>query len=234
VLGGLAGAGVVAFFAESIASSAEGLGQELFNASVLLLAVFMLGWHQVWMSRHGRQMAGEFKNLGQSIRNGDRTVQALALVVGLAILREGSEAVLFLFGVAASDGTAASAIAGGAMLGLVGGALCGGGLYFGLVKIPARLLFGVTGWLILLLAAGMASQAAAFLVQAGEIPPLIDELWNSSALLERNSPLGQLLHILVGYDDRPAGIQLVFYAATILGISGFSRWIASRPAGFTT
>jgi high-affinity iron transporter len=234
VVGGLTGAVVVAFFAESIAASAEGLGQELFNAGILLMAVFMLGWHQVWMSRHGRQMAGEFKNLGKSIRSGDRTVRALALVVGLAILREGSEAVLFLFGVAASDGTAISAIAGGVLLGLVGGAICGGGLYFGLVKIPARLLFGITGWLIILLAAGMASQAAAFLVQAGEIPSLVDELWNSSGVLERTSPFGQVLHILVGYDDRPAGIQLVFYVATIFGIGGFSRWIASRPTASTT
>ena len=228
VMSGVAGAAVVAYFADTLASLAEGSGQELFNAGVLLLAVGMLGWHQIWMSQHGRSMASEFKNLGQSIKDGDSTLRALAIVVGAAILREGSEAVLFLFGVAASEGADLSGLISGALLGLLGGVVCGGGLYLGLLKIPARWLFGVTGWMIVFLAAGMASQAAAFLVQAGYVPTLMDEVWNSSGLLSRGSAAGQFLHILMGYDDRPSGMQLAFYLATLLGITGLSRW-ALRP-----
>lgn len=228
---GIAGAGVVAFFAESIAAMAQGSGQELFNAGILVVAVSMLAWHQIWMSRHGREMSAAFKTLGQSIKVGDSTLRALAIVVGSAILREGSEAVLFLFGVAASSDASTASLISGAAIGLLCGAVCGGGLYFGLVRIPPRYLFGVTGWLITLLAAAMAAQAAGLLVQAGYLPTLVDELWDSSAVLERSSALGQLLHILVGYDDRPTGIQMLVYLLTAGGIVGLSRWLTAQSQG---
>ena len=71
-----------------------------------------------------------------------------------------------------------------------------------------------TNWLLLLLAAGMASQAARFLVQADLLPPLGPMLWDTSGLLSDRSLLGQTLHALVGYDARPAGVQVVFYVIT--------------------
>lgn len=53
VIGGVAGACLVAAFAGQIASLFEGSGQELFDASILTLAVGMLTWHNVWMASHG-------------------------------------------------------------------------------------------------------------------------------------------------------------------------------------
>lgn len=226
VAAGVAGACIVAVFAEVIAAAAEGFGQELFNAGILLIAVFMLGWHQVWMSRHGREMAGQMKDLGHSVREGGRPLHVLAIVVGAAILREGSEAVLFLFGVAATDDAATGRMLVGGLVGLAMGAVCGSALYLGLLKIPAHKLFAVTGWMILLLAAGMASQAAAFLAQAGVLPALGEQVWNSSFLLSsKDSILGKVLHTLVGYDDRPAGIQLVFYGLTLIAIVVLTRLV---------
>jgi high-affinity iron transporter len=226
---GVTGAVAVALFAGSIASVAEGFGQEIFNASILFIAVAMLAWHQVWMSRHGREMSEQMNDLGRSIKEGGTAMHVLAIVVGTAILREGSEAALFLYGVASTETGHSSQLLAGGLLGLVGGILCGGALYLGLLNIPSRLLFGVTGWLIMLLAAGMASQGAAFLVQANILPALGEPLWNSSAILARDSMVGRVMHTLVGYDDRPAGIQLVFYAITLFGILGLSRMIARRP-----
>ena len=76
-----------------------GMGQELFDAAILFAAVGMLGWHNVWMSRHGRDLAAEASRLGTDVRSGARPLWALAIVVGLAVLREGSEIVLFLYGI---------------------------------------------------------------------------------------------------------------------------------------
>ena len=114
--------------------------------------------------------------------SGAQPLWALALAVGLAVLREGSEIVLFLYGIAATAGGGGGMALGGA-LGLVGGALAGAALYLGLVSIPMRHLFAVTSWMILLLAAGMAAQAADFLVQADLLPPLGGELWDTSFVL---------------------------------------------------
>src|SRR5512141_558467 len=103
VLGGLLGATAVALFADAIASAASGVGQELLNAAILFLAVIMLAWHNVWMSRHGRELASSLKSVGAAVRGGTRPMHVLAAVVGMAVLREGSELVLFLYGVAASS-----------------------------------------------------------------------------------------------------------------------------------
>ncbi len=86
----------------AIANAFAGAGQELFNAAVLVVAVLMLGWHNVWMARHGRAIAAEAKALGEAVAGGRRSMAALAIVVGVAVLREGAEVVLFLYGIVVS------------------------------------------------------------------------------------------------------------------------------------
>src|SRR5471032_1207811 len=132
VAAGIAGACLVAFFAGTIAEAASGIGQELLNASILFLAVAMLGWHNVWMGRHGRELAQQAAELGKAVTRGTRPLYALAVVVGMAVLREGSELVLFLYSIAAAGGSGLADMAGGGVFGLVAGAAVGAGLYFGL------------------------------------------------------------------------------------------------------
>src|SRR5471032_3232648 len=169
---GILGACLVAAFAGELSNLFQGSGQEFFNASVLLLAVAMLTWHNVWMASHGRQMARELKAAGQRVRTGERTLAALAVVVGVAVLREGSEVVLFLYGIAAQGGASTTAMLGGGALGLACGAAVSALIFYGLLAIPAGRLFQVTSWLITLLAAGMAAQAALFLQNGGFITAL--------------------------------------------------------------
>jgi high-affinity iron transporter len=228
---GVLGAALVAACAGAIAAAVNGVGQELFNAVILFIAVAMLGWHNIWMNRHGRELAAAAATLGKAVLGRSRPLYALALVVGIAVLREGSEAVLFLYGIAIASGVSALSILGGGILGLAGGAAIGALIYLGLVAIPLRRLFTVTNWLILLLAAGMASQGAAFLMQADLLPSLGNELWDTSSILGDRSMLGVLLHVLIGYSAQPAGIQVVFYLATLLVIGTLMRVTGrARPA----
>lgn len=231
VLGGLAGATAVAWFAEAIAAAASGIGQELFNAAILFAAVIMLGWHNVWMSRHGRELALELKSVGAAICGGARPMYVLAAVVAMAVLREGSELVLFLYGVAASASGEASGMLTGALIGVGIGVAVGAALYFGLLRIPSARLFSVTGWMILLLAAGMAAQGAAFLVQAGILPALGERLWDTRALISDDGVPGRVLHTLIGYTARPDGIQVLFYLATLAGILTMIRIVNGAAHG---
>jgi high-affinity iron transporter len=236
VLAGICGAGLVAFFAEAIAEAMAGIGQEILNATILFLAVAMLGWHNVWMGRHGRELAQQAADLGKAVTRGTRPLYALAVVVGMAVLREGSELVLFLYSLAAGGAGGFLEMAGGGVLGLAAGIAVGAALYFGLLRIPTKHLFTVTSWLILLLAAGMASQGAAFLVQADILPALNPTLWDTSALLSEDGIPGKILHALIGYVARPAGIQVVFWAGTLVVIGGLMRvtnrgpMLPKRPA----
>jgi high-affinity iron transporter len=230
IAAGVIGAMVVAAFTDEIASAVDGIGQEIFNATVLFGAVLMLGWHNVWMSRHAREHVVEAKRIGSEVLSGSRPLYALAILCGLAVGREGSEIVLFVYGIiAAQGGTAASLLAGG-VIGLIVGVAMGAALYAGLVTIPMRHLFAVTSWMILLLAAGMASQGAAFLLQADLVPPL-GNLWDTSQILPEKSLIGQALHALVGYVARPTGIQLVFYVATLVLIASLMRLFGRAPQG---
>ncbi|MGH7125412.1 MAG: FTR1 family iron permease, partial [Stellaceae bacterium] len=211
---GVLGACIVAGFAAEIADAVAGMGQELFNAAILFAAVGMLGWHNVWMGRHGKEMAMEASALGREVAAGARPLYALALVVGIAVLREGSETVLFLYGVAAGGGGGLLNMLGGGAIGIIAGAAMGTGLYLGLLRIPSRHLFAVTSWMILLLAAGLASQGAGFLAQADLLPALGNEVWDTSWLIDDDGVLGRVLHVLVGYTAHPAGIQLLFWLLT--------------------
>jgi high-affinity iron transporter len=226
---GLLGAIVVAASAEQVAGALEGMGQEIFNASILLAATAMLGWHNVWMKRHGASIAREMKDVGHDVSSGARSLTVLLGVVGLAVLREGSEVVLFLYGIAAGGTQAAPLLLGG-LLGLAGGVLLGALMYRGLLSIPARRLFAVTGGLLLLLAAGMAAQAAGLLVQAGKLPSLADPLWDTSTFISGQSVIGQVLHALMGYVDRPSGMQVVFFVVVALTIGVLMQGIGRSPA----
>ncbi|HWA30048.1 MAG TPA: FTR1 family protein [Rhizomicrobium sp.] len=228
IAGGVLGACLVAAFAGELASLFEGSGQEIFNATILLLAVCMLTWHNVWMAGHGRQMARDMKAVGAEVSAGQKSLAALAIVVGVAVLREGSEVVLFLYGIASQGGTSQGAMLIGGTLGVVAGAGVSALMFFGLLQIPASKLFNVTAWLITLLAAGMAAQAVLFLQQGGYLEVLQSTVWDTSWLLPQDSIAGRLLHTLIGYSDAPNGAQLVAYVATIAIIMGLTRWEHAR------
>ena len=224
--GGVLGACIVAACAGAIASALEGVGQEVFTASILGTAVGMLGWHCVWMARHGRELAAQAKALGHAVRGGDKPLLALAIVVAVAVLREGSETVLFLYGIAISNQQGPAPLLIGGALGVGAAALLSYLLYRGLVAIPVRYLFSVTNWLIALLAAGMAGQAAAVLAGADILPSWGERLWDTSFILRDDSWIGSALHTLVGYSARPLGIQVVAYIVTLTTLMVLTKLVA--------
>jgi high-affinity iron transporter len=223
ILGGIAGACLVAGFAGAISNAMEGVGQEMLDASILLTAVVMLIWHNVWMSKHGREMATHMKSVGAEVASGQRTLLALSIVVGIAVLREGSELVLFLYGIVIAGNDTAANMSIGGIMGLGLGVVIGAITYTGLARIPNRYLFSVTGTLISLLAAGMAAQAIMFLQQAQVITILSTVMWNTSNILSVSSVGGKVLHTLIGYTDRPTEMQVIAYVLTLTIIFSLMR-----------
>jgi high-affinity iron transporter len=229
VLAGALAACVVAAFTGALSQLFAGMGQELFNAGILGVAVVMLTWHNVWMAHHGREMAGELRQVGQAVADGRKSLLALAVVVGVAVLREGSEVALFLYGVAAADGGSGWSLAIGGFIGLALGAGVCLLTYFGLMRIPPRALFATTTALITLLAAGMAAQAVAFLERADWLTALDTVVWDTAWLLPENGIAGRTLHTLIGYTDQPTEMQLVVYAAVLLVTFLLMRLTGSQP-----
>jgi len=226
---GVVGACLVALFTSELSELFGGSGQEIFNAGILGFAVLMLTWHNVWMSRHGRGLAAELRAAGEAVVAGSKSLAALAIVVAIAVLREGSEVVLFLYGVAAAQGGASWGMAAGGAVGLVLGCLVCLLTYLGLITIPTRYLFNVTSALIALLAAGLAAQAIAFLEQADIVTAFDQTVWDTSWILSDSSFLGRALHTLIGYVDQPTAMQLIAYLATLGTIALLMKLFAAPP-----
>jgi high-affinity iron transporter len=187
----------------------------------------MLGWHNVWMARHGREIATDMRKAGEAVRTGASTLAGLAIVVGVAVLREGAEVALFLYGilVASEPGSGTSLLLGG-VIGLLLGGVVTFFTYVGLLRIPSRYIFGVTSVLIALLAAGLAAQAVGFLEQADIVTALSSQLWDSSHILSDTSILGKVLHTLIGYNDHPSAMQGLIYLATLAVIAALMKLFA--------
>ena len=222
---GILGSILVAGMAEAISGFAQGMGQEIFNASVLGIAVVMLAWHNIWMSSHGRQLAAEAKAMGGAVSSGAKAMSALAIVIALAVLREGAETVLFLSGIALSGESTPASMALGGFIGLAGGVALGFLVFAGLLRIPLKWFFSATSVLVLLLAAGMAAQSARFLIQADVLPSLATPLWDMSSVVSNESAMGALLKGLIGYDAAPAGMQVAFFVAVLAAILAGMAWV---------
>ncbi len=233
VLAGILGSIIVAIFAARISDAFDGRGQEIFIAAILFFAVIMLAWHVVWMAQHAREMTQQLRQLGSDVTAGRQSLFALGAAVAIAVMREGSEVVLFMTGIVMQGKETAGELLLGSAIGLLLGAVVSMVLYFGLAAIPLKRMFSVTGVLVTLLAAGLAASAVQQLSNAGLINVLDTSLWDTSSILSENSWPGRVLHVLIGYMDRPTGMQLIAYvvtAGTIFFLGFARRSPANRPA----
>ncbi|MEI8593468.1 FTR1 family iron permease [Photobacterium sp. Hal280] len=205
----------------------DGLGQDLLNTSILVLAALMLSWHIIWMSTHGKALASNISSVKHKIVAGEQPLYALTVIVGLAVLREGAEVVLFLNGMVASSNDVSGIILG-SLTGLIAGLVISFIMYKGIVHIPAKYFFSSTTWLITLLAAGLISTAAGILEQVDLIPSIIPVVWDTNDILSQSSMLGQALQTLVGYNAAPSLMQLICYASTIVLITLARKLVAAH------
>lgn len=221
--GGIAGSALVALFMEQITAAMQGMGQELFNGTVLLVASAMIAWTTIWMQTHGRQITKKMKEVGASIRDGDVPLYSLAVVVSLSMWREGAEIAMFMTGIIATSEETLAGILAGAFAGAGVAAIVGLLIYFGIITLSSKYLFKVTGWMLILLASGMAAAGAGYFVSADVLPAIAYDVWDTSNILSEGSLTGKILGAMFGYSARPMAIQLLFYAGTLLLILGILK-----------
>jgi len=223
VLAGCIGALGVAFAMERISVWAEGLGQDFLNISIISIALLMLTWHCVWVSTHSQETVQTAKQLGSATRSGAGSLWALAIAVALAVLREGAETVVFVSGFMSGHTGGIPSMLIGVFIGLLSGTACGVLIYAGLSKIKAQYFFTVTNVWVLIMAGALAAQLAKALAQSGLVQRWTEPLWDTSSALSMDSALGALCRALVGYDARPTGLQVLFYAGAITLIALATR-----------
>lgn len=206
--------------------SLSGPGEVIFEGFTMLLAAAVLTWMIFWMRRQAHGLQGGLEHdVRQASRAGGRGVFLLAF---LAVLREGLELALFL--TASAFSSAAGQTLPGALLGLAAAVLLGVLLFLTTLRLDLRRFFQLTGFLLILFAAGLVAHGVHEFNELGWIPPIIEHVWDMNFLLDENSTLGEILKSLLGYNGNPSLSEVLAYLVYLLAVVfGLRRSVKPTP-----
>lgn len=195
--------------------------QDYFQAAMVLIAAALILQMVFWMRRHGTGIRRHLETGAQRSAAGGGWWGLFVLAL-VAVAREGSETVVFLYGILTGGGGDRSSTAGAILLGFAGAGLLYWLLQLGGRWLSWRLFFQATELMLLLLAASLVMAGADALVSVGLLPVWGGALWDSSALLDDGVGLGGLIASLTGYRARPDLTGLLVYgfywALVIVGL----------------
>ncbi len=222
---GLIGACVTAFYFGEISNLFDGTGQEVMNASLLFSMTILINIICTWLSPNlfrGRPLSQHlFTKIIKPI---------LIINVGIAIMHEGSELFIYSYSYSLTHKNSLALLIGGG-LGLGIGVSLGAIVYYFLINLQWKTLIKVAICTLMLIAAGMASQAALYLIQSGWLPSQLP-LWDTSNIIAERSIVGQLLYALIGYEATPSLVQVSFYSAAVitgvLSIITYTKYVSLK------
>jgi high-affinity iron transporter len=228
VVAALAASAALAALIQVVGAELEGSAEQLFEGVTMILAVAVLTWMIFWMRYQARTLKSTLEHEVQAAVSAGQN-WGLAFVAFLAVFREGVETSLFLSAAAfANDGLGTLV---GSILGLAVAALIGYLIYVSTVRLNLRLFFNVTSVLLLLFAAGLLAHGIYEFQEAGLIPTLNEHVWNTAALLDEGSPVGQVLRATVGYNSAPSFEEvLAYWAYWLVALVGVRWWVDRKVA----
>lgn len=198
----------------------SGTALEIFQIATLVIASGLITQMVLWMKKHGREMKARLHaDLATAARRSGHL--GVAVVAALAVAREGAETVIFLYGLT-QEGDFTGLLVG-ATTGLTAAAATAWFAARGLARLNLGLLLRLSSILLLVLASALLVTAVDRLIGAGWLPPLLDPVWDSSALLDDSTTGGRLFADFSGYRARPALTVLLAYAAYWSGVILFDR-----------
>lgn len=203
--------------------------QTYFETATYLLATAILTYMTFWMQSHGRSLSHDLQERSDTaISKGGRW--SLILLAFQAVGREGVETMVFTLAIIFANGRqAATPLQGnglwfGALLGIATSLALAFGIYRLGAHINLRLFFRVLGVALMVFAAGLLSDAIQNMQDLNWLPFLRHQLWNTSSIVSESSNLGNVLHSLLGYAERPTPLQAIVWLAYIaIGASLFLR-----------
>ena len=201
-----------------------GRSLETFQLGMVLIASALIVQMVLWMHRHGRTMKRELE------AQAGRAAGAVGIgaITALAVAHEGAETVVFLYGLGIEAGggelarVAAAAIAGFALAAATSWIVARGARF-----LSYRMLFRVSEIALLLIANALLANGIDRMIVMDWLPPLLDPVWDISAMLDDGRGVGRLLADFVGYRSRPAGILLgailVFWTLVLWRLARLDR-----------
>ena len=214
-----------------VGASLEEPYEQIFEGSMMLLAVVILTWMIFWMRYQGRFMKRELEHQVQSTLATGATLGIFGLAF-VAVFREGIETALFLSASAFASDAAVTWM--GSIIGLGLAIAAGYAVYVMSVRLDLRKFFDVTSVLLLIFAAGLFAHALHEFQEIGWLPILTQQAWNLQNVLANDSTLGSVLRALVGYNDSPTMLEVVgyvmYWVVVLVGVRWWTQRLSTRVA----
>ncbi len=202
--------------------SLQGPAEKIYEGITMFLAAGILTWMIFWMSTQAKNLKGEIEDgvNKAAASTGRRAIFWLAFV---AVVREGVELALFItaaFFAGSNENITTNTILTltGVVLGLGTSILLGWSLLAATARLNLKLFFQVTGYLLILFAAGLVAHGIHEFNEAGWIPNVIENVWNVNAIVDEKSVLGELLKTLFGYNGNPSLTEIIGYLTYLAGV----------------
>ncbi|MCR4287524.1 MAG: FTR1 family protein [Deltaproteobacteria bacterium] len=183
----------------------SGATEEIFEGAMMLAAVALLTWMIIWMMAQ-RSIAQELERK-VSRELDKRQAFGIMLLVGVAVLREGVETVIFLYAASFAGGADLT----GAVMGGLFAVILGYLIFTGAKKVRLKTFFQITSVILILFAAGLTSHALLEFQKAGILSPIIEQLYDVSWIVDKKSTVGGILYSLFGYTGKPSLTEMIGY-----------------------
>jgi len=204
---------------------AESFAGLWFEALAMFTATAVLTYMIFWMAENARKIKGELQEkIDVAISSGQ--LFGISAVAFTSVLREGVETILFLSAAAAVSFIETAV---GAALGLFVAVVVAVFLMRGTVRLDWRKFFLYTSVLLLLFASGITMHGTQALQELGMLPPIVEHVYDASAVLAEDSVLGSMLHVFIGYHDAPSLLILLVQIAYLVVFGAYIRRVY-KPA----
>jgi high-affinity iron transporter len=199
----------------SFGMSLEEEAEQIFEGITMLIAAGLLTWMIFWMSKQARFLKGELE-AGVNKAAASTGKRAMFWLAFIAVVREGIELALFITAAffAGDQSQVTSNIIqtlAGTILGLGTAALLGWTLFATTTRLDLRRFFQVTGFLLILFAAGLVAHGIHEFNEVGWIPSVVEHVWDVNTIVDENSLFGLLLKTLFGYNGNPSLTEMISY-----------------------
>lgn len=193
-------------------SEFQGLALEYFNNGIIFVAIILMTHMCLWMKQHARSLKGELQaGIAKSVSKSE--YWSVATLACLAVGREGSETVLFLYGMASESMAQGEVqpLISAIFLGLLASVVTWFIFNRGLKFFKQQVFFQITTVLLFLTASSLTVKLTQKMLELEVLPPIQDNIWDTSFILNENSGIGRIISSLTGYHSSPSLMTVIVY-----------------------
>lgn len=215
---------ILGYILIKLSGELSGNAQEYLQAGLTFLAALMIVYMVKWMRTNGAKLKSEMHSA--LVQNEARRWNiSILVVVAVAIAREGSEAVIFIYALGfGQHGAVSASMFGAVAIGLLLAILTIYILSLGNKIFSWRYFFKITEILLLLLGGAMLLNCVDILVSVGALPILKAKFWDTSFILSDGGHFVPLLASIIGYRATPSLIDIIMYLIYWIGVFWFIKY----------